>query len=139
GSAAAVEQCVGTTVDRDQYGPVLTYVRSQRTEIVLVVESAHDHERVATAELRRERRHLERLEAALGLLVDELECVARERAQLGTDAQTRLLHALVDLVRGQQLPRDELLAVAPQRVVADLDELAVLHGFHHHRADRVEE
>ena len=41
--------------------------------------------------------------------------------------------------RGEQLPRRELLAVAPQRVVADLDDVAVVHRLHHRAADRVEQ
>ena len=51
-----------------------------------------------------------------------------ERAQLGADALARVLHALLDLVGGEQLPRRELLAVAPQRAVAELDDLAVVHA-----------
>ena len=139
GRAAVVDQRVGTAVDGDEHGAVLAYVRPERAQIVLVVESAHDHQRVATADLGRKRRQRDRLEAALGLLVDELEGVASERAQLGADAQARLLHPVVDLVRGQQLPRGQLLTVAPERVVAELDHFAVSKGVHHRSADGVEQ
>ncbi len=119
GPAADVDQRVGATVDRDQHRSVFADVSPQRAQVVLVVEAAHDHERVPAPELGREVRQLERPERLLGLLVDVLEGVAREGTQLGADALARLLHPLFDLGRAEQVARGQLLtrrATALRRV-----------------------
>ena len=120
-----LEQRVGAAVDRDQHRLVLADVRPQRLEVVLVVVTAHDDERVPALDLDLEVRQLERLEGELGFLLDVLERVLREAAQLDADVLPRFLHPRVDLVGFEHLPRRDLHAVAPQRAVAELDEIAV--------------
>ena len=62
----------------------------------------------------------------LGFLVDVLERVPRERAQLGADAcAARRPCAAAISCGGEHLPDRELLVVAPERAVADLDDVAV--------------
>ncbi len=51
----------------------------------------------------------------------------------------RGLHAVLDLAGGEQLPRRDLLAVAPERVVTELDDLTVVDRLHHRAADAVEQ
>src|SRR5262245_22990452 len=94
---------------------------------------------MATADLRAQTRKRQRLEGELRLLLDVFEGVLRERPQLGADREARFFHALLDLVEFEQLAGRELLAAAPQGVVADLDEVTLTHRIHDVEADRVEQ
>ena len=85
GHPAELEQHVGTAVDRDEHGLELADVRPQRTEVVLVVVPAHDDQRVATADLRAQRRQLERLEGDARLRCRCTRACCARTAELVTD------------------------------------------------------
>ena len=139
GCSFIASERVGAAVDGDQHGLVLADVRAERLEVVLVVVTAHHHEGVAPAYSRAQRRELERLERDLRFGVDVRERVARERLELHADGPARFLHARFDLVGREQLPHCQLLVVAPERAVAQLQHFTFSDLVHDLGPDGVEQ
>jgi hypothetical protein len=93
--------------------------------------TAHDDEGVPAAELRLDRRQLDRLERQLRLALDVLEGVHREPLELAADRGARRVHGGLDLVGGERLAGGDQLVIAPDLGAVDANLLALVQAVEH--------
>ena len=100
-------------------------------EVGPVVVAADDDEGVPAAELRLDRRQLDRLERQLRLALDVLEGVHREPLELAADRGTRRVHGGLDLVGGDRVAGGDQLVAAPDLGAVDANLLALVQAVEH--------
>src|SRR5262249_9248413 len=126
-----LEERVGAAVDADQDGLVLADVGAQRGEVGAVVVAAHYDEGVPAADLRLDRRQLDRLERHLRLALEVLEGVHPETFELAADRDPGMVHGGLDLLGGERVAgRDQLVASLDLAAVYT-ELLALVHTVQH--------
>src|SRR5438874_1736885 len=128
-----------STVDADQHRLVLADVRAEGREVRSVVVAADDDEGVPAAELRLDRRQLDRLERQLRLALDVLEGVHGEPLELAADRGARRVHGALDLVGGERVAGGDQLVATPDLGAFDTNLLALAQAVEHVLTGSVDE
>ena len=91
------------------------------------------------AELRLDRRQLDRLERQLRLALDVLEGVHGEPLELAADRGARRVHGGLDLVGGERVPGGDQLVATPDLGAFDTNLLALAQAVEHVLTGSVDE
>ena len=101
--------------------------------------AADDDEGVPAAELRLDRRQLDRLERQLRLALDVLEGVHGEPLELAADRGARPVHGGLDLVGGERVAAGDQLVATPDLGALDTNLLALAQAVEHVLTGSVDE
>ena len=134
-----LDQRIGPAVDADQDRPEVAHVRPDDPEVALVAGAARDHERLALAEARLQRRELDALGEQAPFLAQVLQRVLGEDLQGIGNPRLLLGERRREPVRLERSAVGEARPVAEEARAADGHGVSVAELVEERRAGRVDQ